>query len=190
MDEEISLTTTKKSLKPRGGNSPVIGSNGVKSSKADNSRMAHTLMEIHSWGGVDRSDLAAMDDRFWKFVDYCEQNGIRVTNQLAYYALGIDRDTAYDWEHGRARTREHAEFIKMVKNFCSAYREMLGAEGKINPVTLVWWQKNYDGFRDQTEVVVTTSDRDIATNEELLEKYKKGLPEETYYEAEYTVEEE
>lgn len=184
MSEEL---TTKK--KPRGGNSPVIGNNGVKSSKADNARIAHTLMEFHRWGNVDRSDLAALDTRFWQFVDYCEQNGVRVTNQLAYYALGIDRDTAYDWEHGRSRTREHADFIKMVKNFCAAYREMLGAEGKINPVTLVWWQKNYDGFRDQSEVIVSTGDTlAVATNEELLEKYKRGLPEETYYEAEYSEE--
>ena len=32
---------------------------------------------------------------------------------------------------------------------------MLGADGKINPVTLVWWQKNYDGMVDKQEVVIT-----------------------------------
>ena len=49
----------------------------------------------------------------------------------------------------------HSEFIKKVKKFCAAYREMLGADGKLNPVTLVWWQKNYDGLVDKSEVVLT-----------------------------------
>jgi hypothetical protein len=32
---------------------------------------------------------------------------------------------------------------------------MLGADGRLNPVTLVWWQKNYDGLVDRSEVVLT-----------------------------------
>lgn len=31
----------------------------------------------------------------------------------------------------------------------------MGANGKLNPATLIWWQKNYDGFVDKTETVVT-----------------------------------
>ena len=50
---------------------------------------------------------------------------------------------------------EHRELIKKVKAFCGSYREMLGADGRLNPVTLVWWQKNYDGLVDRQEVVLT-----------------------------------
>ena len=28
-------------------------------------------------------------------------------------------------------------------------------DGKVNPVTGIFWQKNYDGMRDQTETVLT-----------------------------------
>ena len=28
-------------------------------------------------------------------------------------------------------------------------------DGKINPVTGIFWQKNYDGMKDQSEVVLT-----------------------------------
>ena len=31
---------------------------------------------------------------------------------------------------------------------------MLGVDGKINPVTLIWWQKNYDGLVDNKVVEV------------------------------------
>lgn len=53
---------------------------------------------------------------------------------------------------GLTRSSEHRDFIKKVKTFCGSYREMLGADGKLNPVTLVWWQKNYDGLVDKSEV--------------------------------------
>ncbi|CAJ0600759.1 unnamed protein product [Cylicocyclus nassatus] len=38
-------------------------------------------------------------------------------------------------------------------------REGLMADGKVNPVTGIFWQKNYDGLRDQQEVVVAPRNR-------------------------------
>ena len=50
---------------------------------------------------------------------------------------------------------------------------MLGADGKINPVTLVWWQKNYDGMVDKQEMVLTPNQPQIEglTPEQLQRKY-------------------
>ena len=36
----------------------------------------------------------------------------------------------------------------------SQIREQLMSDGKINPVTGIFWQKNWDGLKDQQEVVV------------------------------------
>ena len=49
---------------------------------------------------------------------------------------------------------------------------MLMAEGKIHPVVGIWWQKNYDAFRDQPENYET----DVAKEEtlsasEIADKY-------------------
>ena len=117
----------KRKMKPRGGNSPVIGDNGVHTKPGDNSK------------------IAAL----------CFERDVRVTNQVAYFAIGITKDDVYNWENGLTRSSEHRDFIKKVKTFCGSYREMLGADGKLNPVTLVWWQKNYDGLVDKSEVVLT-----------------------------------
>lgn len=176
---ELVVSTTKKpKMKPRGGNSPVIGDNGVHTSPGDNARYAGILLEIHRWGDVDRTDPVALENRFWQFVEFCNQNDVRVTNQLAYYAMGIDKDDVYNWEHGVSR-KTHCELIKKVKKFCASYREMLGADGKLNPVTLVWWQKNYDGLVDRSEVVLTpnTPLGDQFTPEQIAQKYAE-LPEE------------
>ena len=70
--------------------------------------------------------------------------------------MGISKDDVYHWSNGRcAPSPAHGDVIQKVKAFCSTYREMLGANGKLNPATLIWWQKNYDGFVDKTETVVT-----------------------------------
>mgnify|MGYP001163149871 FL=1 len=145
----------KRKMKPRGGNSPVIGDNGVHTKPGDNSKIAGFLMEVGKWGPVDKSDVQAMEKRFWNYVALCFERDVRVTNQVAYFAIGITKDDVYNWENGLTRSSEHRDFIKKVKTFCGSYREMLGADGKLNPVTLVWWQKNYDGLVDKSEVVLT-----------------------------------
>ena len=145
----------KRKMKPRGGNSPVIGDNGVHTQPGDNAKYAGVLATILKWGPVDKSDVNALEKRFWDFVNYCMEHDVKVTNQVTYLAMGISKDDVYHWENGLTRSSEHGELIKKVKSFCAAYREMLGADGRLNPVTLVWWQKNYDGLVDKSEVVLT-----------------------------------
>ena len=145
----------KTKMKPRGGNSPVIGDNGVHTQPGDNAKYAGVLATILRWGPVDKSDVDALEKRFWNFVDYCMEHDVKVTNQVTYLAMGITKDDVYNWENDRSRSSAHCELIKKVKSFCAAYREMLGADGRLNPVTLVWWQKNYDGLVDRQEVVLT-----------------------------------
>lgn len=179
-NEVIETTETipqKTKGKPRGGNSPVIGNNGIKTTAEDNSRYAGILVEIIKWGAVDKSDVQALEDRFTNFIEYCGLNGIRVTNQLTYLALGISKDDVYNWENGRSMTQEHSEFIKKVKGFCASYREMLGADGKLNPITLVWWQKNYDGLVDKSEVILTPNSPfgNAKTPEQIAERYESAM---------------
>lgn len=164
--------------KATGRNSPVIGDNGVHTKPGDNTRYSSVLMELNKWGAIDHASVDALEERFWKFVEFCGENDIRVTNQLAYFALGINKDNVYDWENGRGRTPAHSDFIKKIKSFCSTFREMLGADGRLNPVTLVWWQKNYDGFVDNQQVTLVPgnpigTEGDPAT---MTEKYKTSLP--------------
>ena len=85
----ISPRTGKPMKKPRGGNSPLIGDNGVHTQPGDNSKYAMVLLEMHKWGEVNKSDPKALEDRFWKYVEFCGKNDLRVTNQVAYYAMGM-----------------------------------------------------------------------------------------------------
>ena len=94
-----------------------------------------------------------------------------ITSVSEIGAITIDND----WGNGHTRDKAHADFIKKVKAFCSAYRELLGAEGKLNPVTLVWWQKQYDGMVDKQELVLTPNTQRLSDSDyqEIAEKYKQ-----------------
>ena len=74
--------------------------------------------------------------------------------------MGVDKNTVNDWESGRRRgsQKEYQEFAREIKRVCGMYREMLMQDGAINPVTGLFWQKNFDGFQDQQEIITATKD--------------------------------
>lgn len=49
------------------------------------------------------------------------------------------------------------------------------SDGKINPVTGIFWQKNYDGLRDQTELAIAPVNPlgEGKSAEELAKKYSE-----------------
>lgn len=166
----------KQKPKSNGRNSPVIGDNGVLMNDGDASKAAETMVDIllydNMFGDIfqsvkteediralrstklDLNNLDSLKRRFVGYVASCVKKDIRFGNLMAYQAIGINKGMAYDWEHGRTRGPEYNDFIKKVKEICGAYREYLGMSGQINPVTLVWWQKNYDGLVDTQQIVV------------------------------------
>jgi hypothetical protein len=80
---------------------------------------------------------------------------MKVGNLAAYTAIGVDKGLVWDWLNRREVNPRRTDFFKKVQKICAMYREGLMEDGKVNPVTGIFWQKNYDGFRDQQEVVLT-----------------------------------
>lgn len=121
---------------------------------------------------ADSKDIPEMRERFSNYLEKCIEYGFSPGNANAYYAIGINQQTAYAWEHGHAR-QELKDFILQVKDFCAASREQMMIEGKMNPVVGIFHQKNYDGFVDQKEHVFTTNNAlgDTANEEELKKRY-------------------
>ena len=126
--------------KPRGGNSPVIGDKGVKTEPGDNSKYATILMELSSWPKPDKRNVEELENRFMEYLQYCAINDVKIGNQMAYLALGLNKDDVYDMEHGRKLDSTHSEFIKKVKQMCAGNRELLMQDGKVNPITGIFWQ--------------------------------------------------
>lgn len=183
----------KKKMAPRGGNSPVIGDNGFMLSEGDASKAAEAMVDIllydDMFGELFRSiksesdvlilrstklDLDNIDSLKRRFVGYvanCIIKDERFGNLMVYRAIGINKGTAYDWEHGRARGKEYSDFIKNVKEICGAYREYLALYGLVNPVTTIFWEKVHDGFVETQQINVVPIPYSGKTLEELSREY-------------------
>lgn len=119
-----------------------------------NKLYANLAIELLSWGKADKSNPDELYNRFLRYLDYCSQHNLKIGNQAAYLAMGITKDDVYDWENGRRDSKAHAELIIKVKAICGMYRECAMADGKIMPATGIFWQKNYDGLRDEQKIVL------------------------------------
>lgn len=140
-----------------------------------NHRKINFLRAILPPGPPDPSDVDEMERRFNRYLQLCDEYDMKVSNQPAYVAIGIDKDKVYDWTHPSRNTTNirRTEFVKKVQRICSMYREEMMLDNRVNPAVGIFWQKNYDGFRDQQEVVLTPNNPlgDEKSAEELRQKY-------------------
>lgn len=104
---------------------------------------------------INYDDVEEMKRRFYRYLDLCAEYDQKIGNKAAYMAMGLNDNQVWEFINRRQSNPERANFLKKVKEFCANYREGLMEDGKINPVVGIFWQKNYDGMKDQSEVVVT-----------------------------------
>lgn len=129
---------------------------------------------------ADDKDMNSMRKCFYAFCALAEATNMKVGNMTAYTAMGINTTTANNWRKGGpGSTPERRQLIEEVCAVCAATREMLGASGAVNPVLTIFWQKNWDGFRDVTEHVAYQGDPlgEKQSPNEIAEKYKDIIDE-------------
>ena len=129
---------------------------------------------------ADDKDMNSMRKCFYAFCALAEATNMKVGNMTAYAAMGITQGTANEWRKGGVgSTPERRQLIEEVCAVCGATREMLGASGAINPVLTIFWQKNWDGFRDVTEHVAYQGDPlgEKQSPNEIAERYKDIIDE-------------
>ena len=139
-----------------------------------NTKRIMFMREILPTEPLDTDDVEEMERRFARYLQLCEEWDMKVGNQAAYAAIGINKDHVYDWTVRRQTNPKRADFVKKVQQFCAMYREGLMEDGKVNPVTGIFWQKNYDGMKDQQEVVLTPNTSPLGDQtdaEALKQKY-------------------
>lgn len=141
------------------------------------SEMAEHMVNFLTWQSYDEADVETLIQRFVAYVNYCHLHDLKMSNEMCYMALGVHRKTMMHWEYGFYGTAEHQHFAKKVLQFLSANRELQMVQGNLNPVVGIWWQKNYDGLRDQSELVVTTRDplQGYKSTDELEKKYLESV---------------
>lgn len=170
---------TKPRQKAAAGSKPSDKSPIIQDANPDlevgyNTRRIMFMQAILPTEPLDHNDVAEMERRFNRYLQLCADWDMKIGNQAAYAAIGINKDLVYEWTVRRQTNPARTEFIKKVQQFCAMYREGLMEDGKVNPVTGIFWQKNYDGMKDQQEVVLTPNTSPLGEQkdaEALRQKY-------------------
>ena len=160
-------------------NSPIMIDNDPDNVPEGNQRRIEFLLVISRLPKISTNDLPALRKRFYDYLDLCVKYNMKVGNMAAYAAIGIDKADAYEWSNRNLGNPARTAFIKKVQKVCAMYREGLMEDGKVNPVTGIFWQKNYDGMKDQQEVVLTPNTSPLGEQKD-AEALKQKYLENTY----------
>lgn len=168
--------------------SPIIQDTNPDLPEGYNSRRIRFMSLIMPTEPLDNNDVDEMERRFNRYLELCAEWDMKIGNQAAYAAIGINKGLAWEWANRNLGNPRRTDFIKKVQQICAMYREGLMEDGKVNPVTGIFWQKNYDGMKDQQEVVLTPNTSPLGEPQDaeaLKQKYLENtygvaeLPEET-----------
>lgn len=148
--------------------SPIIGDAGISASSDEIAALTRNMRDnlVKGWNRP-AIDLHNPDDVKTAIYDYltdCEKNSKRPGNMGMYRALGLSRQDVSDVIRGKNKSKVSPECIDIIKSALqsmSEYREQLGLQGRLNPVTLLFWQKNYDGLSDVQHIDIQTDRSDI-----------------------------
>ena len=117
-----------------------------------NARLIDHMMMIHQIAAeADRTDINSLKSCFINYLKLCQQDGFPVGNISAYAAMGM---SSSDFHYlTKKKDPEIHAFCEFVRQTCAISRETMVAESKINPVIGIFWQRNFDGLRNDTEQV-------------------------------------
>lgn len=144
--------------------------------KAYNARLIEHVMRIHEIAAkCDRKDLLSMKSCFVAYLQLCQEDGFSVNNMAAYASMGFyDQNHFYQFER-TGNDPERKAFCAFVRQTCAMFREGMIADSKINPVIGIFWQRNFDGLRNDTEQVQNPqgeSFEDTDTGRSYKDKYQ------------------
>ena len=155
------IVKTKK--KPRGGNSPVIGDNGLNLEPGDNTKYLSLGRELFNLPTIDLKDSQQVVNRLNEFFAIHERYDMKPTVAGMGMALGLDRRRLWEIKTGNlqggvgkfALPKETMDSIKRAYEYMEILWENYMQNGKINPVSGIFLGKNNFGYQDKTEYVVT-----------------------------------
>ena len=180
-NDKVVTEVVKK--KPRGGNSPVIGDNGLNLEPGDNTKYLALGRELFNLPTIDLKDPEQVVDRLNEFFAIHERYDMKPTVAGMGMALGLDRRRLWEIKVGATDRNQDLptstrDNIKKAYEYMEILWENYMQNGKINPVSGIFLGKNNFGYQDKTEYVVTpniNSDSDYNTDD-IKKRYLTDSP--------------
>jgi len=142
--------------------------------KAYNARLIEHIMRVNEIAThADRNDLLSLKSCFIAYLQLCQEDGFSVSNLSAYASMGFPSHSHFEM-FAKKDDPERRAFCAFVKQTCSMFRESMVSDSKVNPVIGIFWQRNFDGLRNDTEQVQNAQENedDFAVAKSYKEKYK------------------
>lgn len=159
-----------KTTRKKRADNPLKKAHNPKLPEGYNARLIRFLKEIAPESRIDVNDVPEMKRRFDHYLDMCEKYDMKLANLQAYSAIGFSKEQVHQFLIRRSANPERADFLEHVRQMCGSYREALANDGKISVPIAIFYGKNYDGLKDQQEVVVSASPLDEGISAEALEQ--------------------
>lgn len=184
--QDMGEQVVKTKGKPRGGNSPMIGENGLMLQEGDNAKILGVNIKLFNMPKIDLHDPEAVTERLSEFFMLYAENDMKPTVAGMGMALGLDRRRLWEIKTGNYHTSKDLSALpsKVTDSIKKAYSLMENMwesymnSGKINPVSGIFLGKNNFGYQDKQEMVLTpnTQNESDFNEEDLRKRYLTDSP--------------
>lgn len=134
-------------------NSPICDNTPVDYD--DNKNMIELCMDVFNYPVPDLSKPEQVESAINAYFSNCINRGLRPGNMGLYGVLNLTTRQVTELLSGKIKLNANPltiEYIKKAQKMLSTFRETLGSQGKLNPATLIFWQKNFDGLTDVQQI--------------------------------------
>lgn len=108
---------------------------------------------------IQKNDPEGLEKRVDEFFQFCCEKSVKPTVEALALVCGVTRETLCEWQHSGSR---NGEIITRAKSVINALMTDWGVEGKLNPVTMIWLQKNNYGYSDSQTVTIEANTNQAA----------------------------
>lgn len=162
-------------------NSPIIGDAGVTATPEELRQLTRHALELFDAAPPDLHNVDQVREAITAYFQSCDRHGVRPANLGLYAALGMTKQEVSNVLMGKTPQKvspECIDLLKKAKLVLSTYRESLALAGKLNPVTAIFWAKNFDQMQDQTQIEVTAQQGPAAgmTPEQIARQIEQDIP--------------
>ena len=153
-DEQVTQIVKKK--RNRGSDwMKELSDGGGNVKPGENARFVRHALASWNLPPIDISDPQQVSDRIQLYFKYCADNDRRPQIVGLCNWLGINRDTLFSWKNGEVRNATHTDIVKKAYATMEEMWMDYMQYGKISPPTGIFLAKNWYGYKDVADVVVT-----------------------------------
>lgn len=168
----------KKGNNPNGTGSPAI----IKLSGSEEQKLQivrKVLMDNYNWwvtGNRKVENAEQLEERLAHFFLTCIENGELPAVEKMALALGVHRQTIWDWEKG-SRGPEFSYLIRNAKSMISAIEGELAMKGEIDKTVYIFRAKNFFGMSDRVEHKIDTKNplEELDSKEAIEKRIKDSI---------------